>query len=131
MKLQGVICRLSPFGTGAIFHQPTGKAFMFKKDRVTGDLSKISVGREVEFTLKKSRLPRNPKSADNIVPTDVLQGKISYLDPTDKNLTTLIGEIYTGYESYLFSFTKDDKLKKGMAVRFRVNEKGMAIVLKS
>lgn len=130
MKLRGVIIRLSPFGTGAIFHKPTGKAFLFTKDRVISKDKKVAVGQEVEFTLKESRIPGQPRTAANIAPKKIFHGVIRYLDPVDRGITSLVGEIISGDNVYLFKFKQEDRLELKMNTRFYINKKGVAILLK-
>ena len=56
------------------------------------------------------------------------KGIIAYLDPTDKGLSKLIGEIYSDGKAYLFFFTPDMSLKEGDVVKFDLNEMGVAVL---
>lgn len=58
----------------------------------------------------------------------MLNGIIIYLDPVDKGLTKLVGEIYYNGEIYLFFFNSDISLKKGDEVGFDLDEKGIAVL---
>ncbi len=117
--------RLSPLGIGSIFHAPTKKGFLFKK----GKKLEIQIGQEVGFKLKKGRFPGAPRTAMDVVPTDIFHGQVIYLDPTDKSLSVLIGEIICNEKTYLFSFGLTTDVKIGMWARFRVKKGGMAEVI--
>lgn len=55
------------------------------------------------------------------------RGVINYLDPVDKSLSRLVGEIYSGDDIYLFIFTPDTILKMGDEVEFELDANGVAI----
>ncbi len=56
------------------------------------------------------------------------RGVIAYLDPIDKGLSKLIGEIYSDGRTYLFSFNSGMSLKEGDRVAFHLDDKGIAIL---
>ena len=56
-------------------------------------------------------------------------GIVNYLDPTDKGLSSLVGEIYAGGQVYLFHFIPEKmRLSMGDKVEFELDEKGIALL---
>lgn len=57
-----------------------------------------------------------------------MKGFIAYLDPLDRGLKKLIGEVYSEGHAYMFFFTSDEPLFEGQVVNFEVNNNGIASI---
>ncbi|MDO8756758.1 MAG: hypothetical protein Q7J64_01990 [Elusimicrobiota bacterium] len=69
-ELEGVILRMTPFGTGSVFHVQSGKAFMFRAEGLTKSATKKSFlalrGKTVLFQLKNSKRAGQPRTAVSV-----------------------------------------------------------------